>query len=310
MLTAAPVRIGTLRLDSYYTIGQWHLYCQDYTLHGVAPVPHLILADGCSSAPGSDLGARLLALSARRSLLDFVGATRLADQKARHWPLGQRIVRRAARQARILGAELDVLDATLLVAWCDGDQVWVHVYGDGCLVLRDVQERLTAIRIEYAENAPYYLTYLLDQERQAIYREAIGKPRSAQRIHQHSEAALSQFQTYPFDHPAVFNFDLTEFPLIALATDGLDSFMTAETGERLPLLDVARPILDFSEHEGAFVQSHLYETLISFARRRTFNIDDIGLGVFVRLTAVEAARSQAERVALAAGQTTTEALAS
>ena len=274
----------SLALDAYYTIGQWHLYCQDYTLHGLSPVPYLILADGCSSAPGSDLGARLMALSARRSLLDFAKLTSLAEHREQHWALGQHLVRRAARHARILGVELDVLDATLLVAWCTGDKVWVHVYGDGCLVLRDQHDRLTTIRIEYAENAPYYLTYLLDWERQEIYREAIGKPRSAQRIHQHRESSLSHLQTYPYDAPVVYCFDLEEFPLIALATDGLDSFMAAETGERLAALDVAHPILDFPEHEGAFVQSHLHEALITLAQRRVFNIDDIGLGVFVRLT--------------------------
>lgn len=278
-----------LRLDSYYTIGQWHLYCQDYALHGVEPVPYLILADGCSSAPGSDLGARLLTLSARQLLSRFISAASASDQAARHWELGEQIIRRAARQARALGVEQDALDATLLVAWCDGAQVRTHLYGDGCLVLRDRQQRLSAIRIEYAENAPYYLSYLLDAERQALYREAVGKPQFAQRIHQYAETVANRFEAHPFDAPAMFAFDLAEFPLVALATDGLDSFMAADSGERIALLEVARAVLEFPEYDGAFVQNHLYETVIALARQRAFNIDDIGLGAFVRLVEPSAA---------------------
>ena len=50
----------TLVLDAYYTIGRMHRFCQDYVCQGVDPIPHLIVADGCSATPDSDLGARLL----------------------------------------------------------------------------------------------------------------------------------------------------------------------------------------------------------------------------------------------------------
>ena len=59
-----------LALDSHYTIGKLHLCCEDYGCHGRTPLPHVILADGCSAAPDSDVGARLLVLNARR-LLNF-----------------------------------------------------------------------------------------------------------------------------------------------------------------------------------------------------------------------------------------------
>ena len=76
---ARAERKATLLLDAYYTIGRLHLFCEDYALHGWEPVPHLILADGCSAAPDSDLGARLLALNARHFLPRFARA-------ANDWP--------------------------------------------------------------------------------------------------------------------------------------------------------------------------------------------------------------------------------
>ena len=274
---------NSLLLDAYYTIGSLHLFCQDYALHGLEPVPHLILSDGCSAAPDSDLGARLLALNARRLLPRFARAATERDRLARHWPLGQRIVRRAARQARDLGLDSAVLDATLLIAWCDGTTVHVHLYGDGCLAVRRADGGVATIRVEYAENAPYYLSYLLDPERWALYQEAIGEPATAQSIRYQSDTGEST-RRERFDAPTVFGFDLATFPVVAVATDGLDSLVAGETSARLDLRTVASGMLDFANLDGAFVQRQLYETLVDYAQRQVFNVDDIGLGVFVRLT--------------------------
>ncbi|MDG4549212.1 MAG: protein phosphatase 2C domain-containing protein [Candidatus Contendobacter sp.] len=287
MLTAIDdARAGanaTLLLDAYYTIGRLHLFCEDYALHGWEPVPHLILADGCSAAPDSDLGARLLALNARRFLPRFVHAASGSERLARHWPLGQRIVRRAARQARDLGLDpTTVLDATLLIAWCDGGMVHVHLYGDGCLAVRRADGGVGTIRVEYAENAPYYLSYLLDPERWELYQEAIGEPATAQSIHYQIDAGDSIRQE-AFNAPTVFAFDLATFPVVAVATDGLDSFVAAETGARLDLRTAARAVLDFQNLDGAFVQRQLRQVLVDYAQQRVVNMDDIGLGAFVRL---------------------------
>lgn len=172
----------TITLDSHYTIGQLHLFCQDYVCHGWEPYPYVILADGCSAEPDSDVGARLLVLNARRLLPRFMAAaTDEVGRRACHWRLGRRIVRRAARQARELGAD-SALDATLLIAWCDGATVYVHLYGDGCLAARRADGGIMAIQIEYAGNAPYYLSYLLNRERWALYQVAIGDPLAAQSV--------------------------------------------------------------------------------------------------------------------------------
>lgn len=273
---------NTLLLDAYYTIGKLHLFCQDYALYGLEPVPYLILADGCSASPDSDVGARLLALNARWLLSRFARPASGEERRVWHWALGRRIVRRAARQARDLGLDPTVLDATLLVAWCDGMTVHAHLYGDGCFAVRNAKGRVATIRVEYAENAPCYLSYLLDSERWALYQEAIGEPATAQSIHYQNDAGESVRQE-PFDTPIIFDFDLAIYPTVALATDGLDSFVAAETGKRLDLRIVACEMLDFIYLEGAFVQRRLRKALFDHAQQGIFNMDDIGLGAFVRL---------------------------
>jgi hypothetical protein len=273
---------NNLLLDAYYTIGKLHLFCQDYAIYGGEPVPHLILADGCSAAPDSDLGARLLALNARHLLPRFVRAANEGNRLTRHWTLGQRIVRRAARQARSLGLDSIILDATLLIAWCDGTTVYAHLYGDGCLVVRRADGGVATIRVEYAGNAPYYLSYLLDPLRCAYYQEAIGAPETAQSIHYQSDAGEST-RRERFDAPTVFDFDLATYPTVAAATDGLHSLVAAETGARLDLRTVAAKVLDFANLNGAFVQRRLDQMLVDQARQGVFNLDDIGLGAFVCL---------------------------
>ena len=273
----------TLFLDSWYTIGKLHLFCEDYVCLGEQPFPYLILADGCSAAPDSDLGARLLALNARRLLPRFaLGAVNEAEQTARHWRLGRRMIRRAARQARDLGLDEGVLDATLLIAWCAGDTVHVHLYGDGCIITRSVAGAVAAIQVEYAENAPYYLSYLLDAERGALYREAIGAAPTGQSVRYLHDSGATLRQE-PFDAPTVFSFNLTTFPTVAVATDGLHSFMNMDTGERVELLEVARRLLDFSNLNAGFVKRRTHEVLVEYGRNRVVNLDDLGWGAFVRV---------------------------
>lgn len=274
----------TVALDSHYTIGKTHLYCQDYAVHGREPLPHVILADGCSASPNSDLGARLLALNARLELARFArNGGGEAERAARHWHLGRRIARRAAKQARDLGLDPEVLDATLLLAWCDGTAVHAHLYGDGCIATRRADGGLAVIQVEYAENAPYYLSYLLDAERNALYQEAVGDPAVAQSIRHLDEAAGVSSRRERFDAPLAFAFDLATFPVVAVATDGLQSFLNAETGAWVEVLGVARALLDFRGGVGAFVRDRVEKALHEFGNRLQFNLDDLSLGAFAKV---------------------------
>ena len=272
-----------IALDSHYTIGRLHLLCQDYVCQGWKPFPYVVLSDGCSAAPDSDLGARLLTLNARRLLPWFaLPVANEAERVDRHWRLGRRIVRRAARQARDLGINEDVLDATLLVAWCVEDTVYVHLYGDGCIAARRTNGEITVIEVEYAENAPYYLSYLLDQERHDLYASAIGDPSIAQSVHYLSETGATR-RLEPFNTATVFSFSLAALPTVAIATDGLHSLVNAETGDRLGTLPVARELLDFADINDGFVTRRLRQALVGYGRQGVFNFDDLSLGAFVKV---------------------------
>ena len=55
-------------LDWYFTIAKQHVVCEDYALTGWEPVPYTIVCDGCSSSEHTDVGARVLAWSAKKAL--------------------------------------------------------------------------------------------------------------------------------------------------------------------------------------------------------------------------------------------------
>ncbi|MBL8259421.1 MAG: protein phosphatase 2C domain-containing protein [Candidatus Competibacteraceae bacterium] len=274
----------TIALDAHYTIGKLHSYCQDYALQGWEPFPYVVLSDGCSASPNSDVGARLLALTARAELARFAKIPRdgagLAD---RHWALGRDIIRSAARRVQDLALNPEALDATLLVAWCDGAAVHLHCYGDGCIAMRDAAGELTVIEIEYAENAPYYLTYLLEAERRALYEEAVGDAEAAQVIRHSSAASDGLIQRQRFDAPVTFSFDLATFPTVAVATDGLSCFFSADTHQRIAALQVAQVLIDFDGAQDAFVAKRMQSALADFSQRLLFNLDDLSLGAFLKV---------------------------
>ncbi len=262
--------------DSHYSMGKTHLVCQDYAWHGQEPAPSVILADGCSSSPDTDMGARLLVLNARQLLPRFLAA---AGDVGRHWRLGRLIVARSLRQARALGLDDSAVDATLMVAFFKRDQVYVHLYGDGCVLARRADGSLWAMRVNYACNSPYYLSYLASPERRLCYQQAVGD--SAQSVHILDDDGLA-FQRRAYDHPLLLQMAVDEFQVLAVATDGVDSLIHADNGDRLDLRAVAKEFMAFANPNGAFVKRRLRRALQCYARQDIHNSDDIGFGVFVR----------------------------
>ena len=70
-------------------------------------------------------------------------------------------------------------------------------------------------------------------------------------------------------------------PTVAVATDGLHSLVSAETGNRQDVLSVAQMMLDFGDPDPGFIQRQVRQVLADYGRQRVFNLDDLSLGAFV-----------------------------
>src|SRR6476659_1428102 len=60
----------TMNADATINIGATHALCQDYV---IAKDRHVILSDGCSSSPDTDIGARLLVKALEQNLSKSAG---------------------------------------------------------------------------------------------------------------------------------------------------------------------------------------------------------------------------------------------
>ncbi len=276
-------------------MGGLHLFCEDYACHGQRPVPHVILSDGCSSSPDTDVGARLLVLTARRRLAVLQQPTTTEDEKIeQHWRFGHQVAALSTMRVERLGLPVSVLDATLLVAYHDEAGVSVHLYGDGCIGARREDGRWEFIQVEYAHNAPFYLSYLTDAERQHSYIAMIGTDctETAQTVHrttvyQESDAPETVETVHQsYDTPLFFSFDWHQYNLIALASDGLHSFFLETTGERLNGSAIARSLLTFRHTGKDFLKQRVRQLLLQYAGQGIHPFDDVSLGVFVK-TAID-----------------------
>ncbi len=258
-----------LKQDAHFRMGQAHKVCEDYALHGSQPFPWLILCDGCSSSGRTDVGARLLALSAARLLQNY---TKMPDYST----FGAAVIKAASAAAAGLGLHSSCLDATLLLAVQQGESVSVLVYGDGHLLLKHVDGNIHLISIEFKGNAPYYLSYLLHAENQRAYAETFADPNI---LLLHNDLTQST-QHLRYDTPLLFNFRLAEFPLIGIASDGLSSFLDTSQQKLLPAQQIAAILLDFQNFHEDFVQRRLHKSLLRLAQKDIYPLDDLSMGVF------------------------------
>ncbi|NJN45837.1 MAG: protein phosphatase 2C domain-containing protein [Candidatus Competibacteraceae bacterium] len=265
--------------DSHFEIGKTHLVCEDYACHGEEPVPYVIVADGCSSASDADVGARLLALNARKLLPAFIRSDPNIPAAVHHRQLGHRVMQPAIEQAADLGLDSSTPDTTLIVAFVAEERIRVHVYGDGCLVGKRRDGTLRIVHIEFAQNAPYYLSYAEDWERQQAYGDIMSYQEIPQRVST-IDRGMVKAETRNFDEPGLFEFDLNEFPLVAIATDGLDSLTNVVSGVQLKLAEAANQFMTFENTNGDFVKRRLRRMLINYAKESIYNLDDVGCGVF------------------------------
>jgi len=131
--------------DSFFKKGESHQVCEDYayaSFEGFA-----ILSDGCSSAPDTDFGSRLLV---RKKAEQF--RKKLNDDLGLVWSCLDIVSN--------CGVSDYSLTATLGYVIKDNHGFHVNFLGDGVIVARDREsKKLEVITLEYSNNAPYYLAY-------------------------------------------------------------------------------------------------------------------------------------------------------
>lgn len=243
--------------DSHFLIGHSHRVCEDYALSGITEdgfTHYAIISDGCSdskkhhSKAKTDLGARILAHCAVRAINNIF--TELFDVSNLHRIMGKIIINNAQRVIRDLGLPEASLDATLIISIVTRDgSSFVFFYGDGTVAYRK-DDLETLYTISYPSNAPYYLSYLLNNDRNTAYFEEFGNTYTIERHSLNEKLVVENtVDEYAISCKDVCICDVGD--IITIMSDGVDTFEKLD-GSELPH-NVVADITDFKRTAGEYV---------------------------------------------------------
>jgi len=239
--------------DSFMRIGKGHTVCEDYVIHGEKPFPYVILADGCSSSKNTDVGARILTHITK----EFISNTLTPITTVIHI---------AENIRNLLGLEQTCLDSTLIVAVEEKGKIWVSFFGDGAIIQVFNDGKILIDEIKYTNSAPYYLSYQLDKQRNASYKNmGIMK-------------YVNDIECHPYNCE-IFTEKTINLKTVLITTDGISSFLSNEKGI-LPSKDVVNQLSAFKNTNGAFIQRRCNRMIKDFEKEGYYHLDDFSVGGF------------------------------
>jgi len=287
LLPISKSEVPMLRIDSYFTNGKVNKTCQDYVIHGETPVPYVILCDGCSSSRFTDVGARILAHSAKEALNVLKPFEVLhTNNRQEYWDdFGHATISFAKGSIKNLGLPNESLDATLMIMFYIEEEKSLRclVYGDGCIVFLKDNYPITIYNFSFEGNAPYYLTYRIDPERRKLYENFVKDLNGAT---QRQIITFTDGREYPFcrstslyNKENVLDCDIGKvFNGALLCSDGISSFVNFENAERVDVKHVAEHFTAFKNFNGEFIKRRIRRAMEDMSKNQIHNTDDVSVG--------------------------------
>lgn len=275
-----------VHVDCAFRMGKTHLVCQDYAAVTAGEFPCVLLADGCSGSPDTDIGARLLVKMAQRFAPNLTGPCHeefCFSLKNYH----QRVVQAARLQAESLCLSDMAVDATLLTLTVRDGWWFASVFGDGVIVAKvRRQDALEVTVVSYPGGYPYYPNYLADSARSQTLMSQENSSRHVEVFHipQYEEGEPFS-ETCPADFRCQYvQGELANYEWVAILSDGVHSFYTTEAGgghanTPLPLEVVLPELLNFKTSGGQFAQRRMQKFQQQCISRGWQHHDDIAMGV-------------------------------
>ena len=268
--------------DCAFTIGRTHRVCQDYAVAGTGAEGNsafVLLADGCSSSPDSDIGARLLVKVAQGLLPGPCAAH--SEWDTYH----DAAIHRAARAARGLDLRRDCLDATLLTITAAGGAFTACCYGDGVVALGRQDGRIEVHAVSYTASYPGYPSYRLDAARHSQWEAQPGNEKQVTRWILGADGAADETTHLSRRPYELWTGTAEEYRFAAVLSDGIQSFTetcetdTSRSPRPVPPAEILPLLLAFKGSRGQFVQRRVTAFFKDCAVRRCRHGDDFSLGV-------------------------------
>jgi hypothetical protein len=240
-----------MNADATINIGSTHSLCQDYV---IARNDYVILSDGCSSSPDTDIGARLLVKALDQNLRQPASIEELHKESARV----------ALAWAKMIGLPPESVDATLMSIHIAGDEVVIACSGDGVILLESQTGDLDFYTISSPSGYPFYPSYVHQPDRLA---ELVANDRHIKEIRHSSDITISDSLTI------TFKLNLADYKYAAVASDGMTSFHS------VTLLDVLKEFWSFKNSHGAFVERRMKRFRKDTQPKGWQHADDLAIGV-------------------------------
>lgn len=278
-----------MNTDCYYEIGSSHIVCEDYALVGKINdnISYAIVSDGCSASNHVDVGARILAHSAKEYLqTTYESKTELPTIDA--YVMGSMIVDMASLHLKDLNLSIETLDCTLLIALSDGNRFSAFVYGDGGVIVkrRSPNANLLYHHVTFESGAPYYLSYLLSPTRNVAYGRDFGKKKILlNRELIYDEKVITSSVPHEIKNlkdlydECMFSEDW-DFEWIALVSDGVESYQRkGDDGEIKPIphARIIQKIGNYKNLNGQFVQRRMTKLKRDCLKEDIVHYDDMSI---------------------------------
>lgn len=274
--------------DCYFTKGTDHETCQDYS---VCSGDSVFLADGCSSASNSDMGARILSMIAKK----YNSSLFYGDIIERDYRLDElltEIGKEALEVARLLELNVEALFSTLLFLNCEKIEPYIDeeidykincaMIGDGVAAFVRQDNSIRVYDIDFSKQAPKYLAYRLFPDFERTFWELSYNNRNVT-IYDIKDGKIENKVSALddcYDDYYTFCLSKKEFRCGAIMSDGVKTF-TNNLGKPVLLETILPTILDFKQMTPNFLKRRMNRFLKENTKNNISHYDDFSIAAII-----------------------------
>lgn len=285
-----------MNTDKYLAIGHSHKICEDYVLEGsLAPsLSYLIVSDGCSGSPDTDVGARIVSYAFLKYLKEWFGPV-CKPLESDNWKpsvglkyiledLAQKPIDLAANVTSQISVNRLSLDCTVVLALSTPAKTIIMFFGDGAAIIEHLDGSKTYYQISYENDMPYYVSYFLDDNRRYGYilqcnpkvSKRVAKISKEGVLIHHGTEAIMVTRDDPFE-PYLWSTEIVEdAKSIIITSDGIKSFQK-EKEASIDSLEIAQRLSNFKNYNGQFIQRRLHRMQDEFKKEDISHYDDFSV---------------------------------
>lgn len=235
-----------IKADSYYSIGKSHQFCQDYA-QADSNQGYACISDGCSGSKDSDFGSRFLVKSFAKNLNSIKDKSEDISS----------IYLNSLEICEKINISSIALDATFIAAYVINDKIKVFAEGDGVIVVKNKDNTITILDIEYSGNAPYYFRYELDESSKTIWDNEKQQKIIKTTILNDIGDTVSVSECVSKDNYLNLEYDINFINSITVFSDGIKTFRSNELNTNFTLNNIICQLIGYKIPTGEFVKRRL-----------------------------------------------------